>query len=283
VISCQFPQKTKNIRHGFTQSTRINLHDLSVLICENPWLLSYLSSHSKLEVEADASGDESVAPVVNVIGIIEVGFELEITQLVGAFYVPAAEVVSDGAADGVSVVEVGLEEGLRAVGRGMKARRKFRRAFDAGEGAIVGSEFVLHKALGFEQFHVIAIEDHSAVGDEAAGITGWRNKAANLNMNASGKMLAEVKSETAVYGLLGCVIRSVLGPAHFAASDDIRTVLAVGAFPDDDFAVNAANGAGDAGLPTEMVGGFPEVDADGSVLSIGWKRGEERPYNCGDK
>jgi hypothetical protein len=246
-------------------------------LCEPVLEGGYLNQ--RLEIKADASRDKGVAPVVDVVGIVEVGFKLEIAQLVSAFDVPAAEVVADDAADGVSVIEIGIEEGLSAVGRGMEARGEFWSAFDAGEDAIGGSEFVLHEAGSFEQFHMIAVEDLSAVGDDPRGEAGRRNEAMNLNVKTGGKMLAEVKRETAIDGLLGGVVGSILGPAEFAAGDDIGAVLAVGAFHRDDFGVDGADCATGARLSAETVGGFTEVDADGSALSIGRKRSEKRAEN----
>jgi hypothetical protein len=93
----------------------MNHKDLSVRIGENPWLLFLIPFEKRLEIETHASGDEGVAPVVDVVGIVEVGFELEIAQLVSAFDIPAAHVVADDAAYGVSVIEVGIEEGLRTI------------------------------------------------------------------------------------------------------------------------------------------------------------------------
>ena len=62
---------------------------------------------SELESCADATADGVGAPVVEAVGIAGVVVELQVTRLVGGFRVPLAEVVSDAAADEVSVVEIG--------------------------------------------------------------------------------------------------------------------------------------------------------------------------------
>src|SRR5580698_9595126 len=233
----------------------------------------------KLEVEAYAAGDEVGAPVVDVVGIIGIGFEAEVARLVGAFDEPASEVVAEDAADGVSVIEIGIVEGRRAVRRFVEAWRKFGRAFDAGEKAAGGSEFVLNEYGRFEQLHVIAVENHSAVGDWPAGVAGRRDEAMNLEMDAGGQVLAEVEGEASIDGLFSRVLRTVLGPAQFSAANDVDAVGKIGRFPDNDFAVDGADGAGFAGLSAETISGCAEVSGDVSALLSAGRDGER---DCGE-
>src|ERR1700722_1620817 len=228
----------------------------------------------KLEVEAYAAGDEVGAPVVDVVGIIGIGFEAEVARLVGTFDEPAPEVVAEDAADGVSVVKIRIVERRRAVRRFVEAWRKFGRAFDAGEKAAGGSEFVLNEYGRFEQLHVISVENHSAIRDWPAGVAGRRDETMDLEMDAGSQMLAEVEGGASVDGLFGRVLSTVLGPAQLSAANDVDAVGKIGRFPDNDFAVDGADGARFAGLSAETISGCAEIGGDVSALLSAGRDGE---------
>ncbi len=232
------------------------------------------------EPDADAGGDEVAAPVVDEGGVADVGIEFEVAGLVGAFDEPSSEVVAEDAADGVSVVELGLLEGFDARRRIFPMGGELDAAFAADEEVVGRAEFVFDEAGHLEHFHAVAIEDgiEGGVGDFRR-----QDDAMELEVHAHGQVFAEMKLGADVEGLLLGVIVGVLREADFAASHDVGAAVEVGTFVDNDFAIDCAYGAGLPREVSEAVEGLANVDGEvGTGIVWCWSLGRESRRECGD-
>jgi hypothetical protein len=189
-----------------------------------------LPQPERSEREPDPAGDEIAFPVIQVVGITQIGHELEIAVLVCRFRVPLPESVANASLDKIAVIQSRIGE----CGRRMPAetRRKLRCALDLNPCTFIAQEVISENQRKLEQLHVVAGKE--LIVHEGGG----KNDLPDLHIEPDGEV-TNLKPRSCKQRILPSVIGGIVGQTNLAASHETRATLLCVAFEDGHLSVNA--------------------------------------------